>query len=160
MKKLTLILLCCILFCGCNVTYNVTTESDFQLVKQNMLNIVNDYGYELDNNYIYDTITYNGYPNHYTFETYQFINENDSLKINLQYRHRAITEMVTIPYIDNCKIICGDNNLICDTIQKIIVNLPKSQITTLTEETATGIIIFIALLPLITMIGYTSIFSR
>ena len=41
MKKLLIILL----LCGCSVTYNVTTESDFQEVKQNMLNIVNDYGF-------------------------------------------------------------------------------------------------------------------
>lgn len=159
MKKL-IYLFCCILFCGCNVTYSVTTESDFQTIKQNMLNIVNDYGYELNNSYIHDTTTYNDVycPNHYTFETYQFVNENDSLKINLQYRHRAITEMATIPYIDNCKVICNGNDLICDSIQKIIVNLPESQITTLSEGTATGVIIAAALLPFITVIGYATIF--
>ena len=160
MKKL--LILTCLLLCGCNVTYNVTTESDFQQVKQNMLNIVNDYGYRLDNNYIYDTITYNSTycPNHYSFETYQFINENDSLEINLQYRHRAITEMATIPYIDDCELICNGDDLICDSIQKIVINLPKSQVITPSEGTATGIIITAALLPFITIIGCATVFNR
>ena len=163
MKKL-LIILTCLLLCGCNVTYNVTTESDFQEVRQNMLNTVNSYGYSLSSSYIYDTTDWNivnkvYHPNYWGIETYKFSKEEDSLCINLYYRHRCITEARTIPYVDSCKVKCIGNDVICDSIQSIMNNLPKSKVNTLTDGSLSGLIIFLALLPFISIISYATIFN-
>jgi hypothetical protein len=162
--KRIFVVLTCLIFCGCSATYNVTTEKDFQNVRQNMLNTVSGYGYVLSDSCTYDTSDWSivnrvYHPNYWGVEKYKFNKEGDSLDINLQYRHRCITEARTIPYIDSCKVKCVGDDIVCDSIQTIIGNLPKSEIKTITDGSLTGIIILIALLPFISVLSCAAIFN-
>ena len=163
LKKIFVVLVC-LIFCGCSATYNVTTENDFRKVRQNMFNTVSGYGYVLSDSCIYDTSDWSivnrvYHPNYWSVEKYRFNRGEDSLYINLQYRHRCITEARTIPYIDSCKVKCVGDGIVCDSVQTIMSNLPKSEIKTITEGSLTGIIISVALLPIISILGYATIFN-
>lgn len=159
MKKLIIILLC-LVFASCHVTYDVTTQEDFTKAKNEMLAVSSGYGYSWVKADALDTTLYVSEDQYtpigyFTHEQHVFSSGKDTVLLDLRYRHRAITEVRTIPYVEQITVGCSGNAELCDTLCNLFTNPPKTKTRVVTEESLVGTLIGAMILPIVSFLTFT-----
>lgn len=163
MKKILLILFTLSLS-GC-YTHKVTTTSDFNRMKLDMLGMAEGYGYVLADNVAIDTTAYpngDGYTTSHCHinERYVLASPADSLVVDLGYRDRAIAEGRVIPYISQITVGCQGQDVICDSIAAMFKTPRTSDITVMEEGSAIALFASGVLIPFLGVLGFIAVNNK
>lgn len=156
MRKLSIILTS-VLFFGCTATYSVTTDSDYQEVKNQMLDIFHEYGYTLVSSESTDTNIYvvggmYARPGFWVKDTYTIEKDDKTETIDVYSHRKCISEAKMIPYVETCNVGCSEENEVCNAVTSLMSNPPKSEVKVTKETWIGGVVGFTMALPILVLI--------